>query len=150
MSELLFKQFEMTRGFFIKGVEAITTEQANIQPEGYKNNIHWHIGHVLTVTEQFMTGFPQKSEELPVHYLDLFGNGTSPASWEGNVPPLEELTEQLNGQLERIRKIPAERFNKKLKKPFLGLETFGELANLSLYHESHHLGQIHAMKRLVD
>ena len=51
MSELLFKQFELTRGSFLKTIEGITAEQASVQPEGFNNNIHWHIGHVLTVTE---------------------------------------------------------------------------------------------------
>lgn len=149
MSELLFKQFELTRGSFLKHIEGVTPEQANTQPDGFNNNIHWHIGHVLTVAEQFMMGFPKKSSHLPENYIELFGNGTRPADWTGDVPSVEVLTEQLKAQLGRIKEVPAERLDEKLKKPFLGLETFGELANMALFHEAYHLGQIHAMKKLI-
>ncbi|ESU31169.1 hypothetical protein G3A_18195 [Bacillus sp. 17376] len=149
MSELLFKQFELTRGNFLKIIEAITTAQASVQPEGFNNNIHWHIGHVLTVTEQFMMGFPKKSNHLPANYIELFGNGTRPSEWTGDVPSVEVLTEQLKAQLGRIKEVPASMLDEKLKKPFLGLDTFGELANMALFHEAYHLGQIHAMRKLV-
>ena len=149
MSELLFKQFELTRGFFLKNIEGITAEQASVQPEGFNNNIHWHIGHVLTVTEQFMMGFPKKSNHLPANYIELFGNGTRPSEWTGDVPSIDVLRDQLMAQLGRIKEVPASMLDEKLKKPFLGLETFGELANMALFHEAYHLGQIHAMRKLV-
>lgn len=150
MSDLLFKQFEMTRGFFIKNIESITPEQASVQPEGFNNTIHWHIGHVLTVAEQFMMGYPKKSQHLPENYIELFSNGTRPAEWSGDVPSVEVLAQQLKEQLGRIKEVPAEILNKNLKTPFLGLETFGELANMALFHESYHLGQIHAMKKVIN
>jgi uncharacterized damage-inducible protein DinB len=149
LSELLFKQFELTRGSFLKNIEGITAEQASVQPEGFNNNIHWNIGHVLTVTEQFMMGFPKKSNHLPANYIELFGNGTRPSEWTGDVPSVDVLRDQLKAQLGRIKEVPASTLNEKLKKPFLGLETFGELANMALFHEAYHLGQIHAMRKLV-
>ncbi|MBT2683883.1 DinB family protein [Bacillus sp. ISL-37] len=149
MSELLFKQFELTRGSFLKNIEVITAEQAIVQPEGFNNNIHWHIGHVLTVTEQFMMGFPKKSNHLPANYIELFGNGTRPSEWTGDVPSVDVLRDQMKAQLGRIKEVPTSMLDEKLKKPFLGLETFGELANMALFHEAYHLGQIHAMRKLV-
>jgi uncharacterized damage-inducible protein DinB len=149
MSELLFKQFDLTRRNFFKELQDVTPEQASVQPEGFNNTIHWQVGHVLTVTEQFMLGFPKKSTHLPANYIELFGNGTKPADWTGDVPSLEVLAVQLGEQLGRLKEVPAELLDQKLKTPFLGLETFGELANMALFHESYHLGQIHLMKRLV-
>ncbi|WP_079507354.1 DinB family protein [Mesobacillus jeotgali] len=149
MSELLFKQFELTRGNFLKHIEGLASEQASFKPEGFNNNIQWHIGHVLTVAEQFMLGFPKKSNHLPSNYIELFGNGTSPSDWEGDVPSVEELANQLKAQLGRIKEVPASMLDQRLKQPFLGLETFGEIANMALFHESYHLGQIHAMKKLL-
>ena len=150
MSELLFKQFELTRGFFLKDLQDVTPEQESVQPEGFNNTIHWNVGHVLTVTEQFMLGYPQKSNHLPANYIELFGNGTRPADWTGDVPSVEVLAGLLREQLGRIKEVPAELLDRKLPKPFLGLETVGELANMALFHESYHLGQIHAMKKLVQ
>lgn len=150
MDNLVFKQFELTRGYFLKVTEGVPETIANVQPDGYNNTIHWQIGHVLTVTEQILFGFPEKTTHLPTNYMDLFGTGTKPADWKRDVPRIEDLAIQLKDQLVRLKQIPAERFNKTLEKPFMGLETFGELAGFVLFHEANHMGQIQAMKRLIQ
>jgi uncharacterized damage-inducible protein DinB len=149
MSELLFKHFELTRGKFVNYVVELEEGIADVQPEGFNNSIRWHVGHVLTVAEQFMFGFPKKSTHLPANYMELFASGTSPAAWQGDVPQLQELIVQLQDQIKRIKEIPAESFNQRLKTPFLGQETFGELTNIAIFHESIHLGQIQSMKRVI-
>jgi len=150
MSELLFKGFELTRNYLIKNVEGLDEVILDVQPQGFNNTIHWHVGHVLTVAEQFMFGFPKKSAGIPANYMEFFATGTKPADWHVDVPSVKELTAQLKEQMKRIREIPGESFNEKLKTPFLGQETFGELANFAIFHESLHLGQIQAMKRVVE
>jgi uncharacterized damage-inducible protein DinB len=150
MNGLIYKNFEVTRGYFLKKVDGYDEKIVDVQPEGFNNTIHWHVGHVLTVTEQFIFGFPKKSNNLPANYMELFASGTKPADWQGEVPSVQELSEQLKEQVKRIKEIPAESFNEKLKAPFLGLETYGELANFAIFHEANHLGQIQAMKRIVE
>jgi hypothetical protein len=150
MTELVFKNFELTRNFLLKNVEAFNEAIVDVQPEGFNNTIHWHVGHVLTVAEQIMFGFPKRSTNLPAAYIDLFATGTKPSNWQGDVPSVKELTLQLRDQWNRIKEIPAESLNERLKQPFLGCETFGELTNFSIFHEANHLGQIHAMKRVVE
>jgi uncharacterized damage-inducible protein DinB len=150
MSELLFKHYDLARDRFVKSVDALEEGIADVQPEGFNNTIHWHVGHVLTVAEQFMFGFPKKSTQLPANYMELFASGTSPVAWQGEVPSVQELIVQLQEQVSRIKEIPAESFNQRLKTPFLGQETFGELTNLAIFHESIHLGQIQAMKRVIN
>jgi uncharacterized damage-inducible protein DinB len=150
MSELIFKHYELARDRFVKSVDALEDGIADVQPEGFNNTIHWHVGHVLTVAEQFMFGFPKKSTQLPANYMELFASRTSPAAWQGDVPSVQELIVQLQEQVSRIKEIPAESFNQRLKTPFLGQETFGELTNFAIFHESIHLGQIQAMKRVIN
>ncbi|MBP2242780.1 hypothetical protein J2Z40_003360 [Cytobacillus eiseniae] len=150
MSELLLKNMELTRGFFLKNIAALNEEIADVQPAGFNNTIRWHIGHVLTTAEQFMFGYPKQSTALPSNYMELFATGTKPSDWQGDVPSVSELTEQLQGQLKRMKEIPVESFKEKLEKPFLGQETFGELSNFSLFHESIHLGQLQAMNRIIE
>jgi uncharacterized damage-inducible protein DinB len=149
MSELLFKHYALAREKFIKSVAELDEGIEDVQPEGFNNTIHWHVGHVLTVAEQFMFGFPKKTTQLPANYIELFASGTSPAAWQGDVPSVQELIVQLQEQLTRIKEIPAEVVNQRLKTPFLGQETFGELTNFAIFHESIHLGQIQAMKRFI-
>ncbi|TCP29231.1 DinB family protein [Scopulibacillus darangshiensis] len=150
MNKFMQKQFELTRGYFIKNVEMIPENIADVQPEGFNNTIHWHIGHVLTVGEQFLLGFPHKSTHLPANYIELFGNGTKPADWKGDVPSIGELTAQLKEQLGRIKEVSDDQLDQTLEEPFMGLKTFRELAGLTLMHESNHLGEIKAMKRVVE
>lgn len=150
MSELLFKNMELTRGFFLKNISALNEEIVDVQPEGFNNTIKWHIGHVLTTAEQFMFGYPKRSTSIPANYMELFATGTKPSDWQGEVPSVSELTAQLKDQLMRMKEIPAGSFGDKLPKPFLGQETFGEICNFSLFHESLHLGQIQAMKRVIE
>jgi uncharacterized damage-inducible protein DinB len=150
MSELFFKQFNLTRERFLKEVQSIDPEIADVLPKGFNNNIHWVVGHVLTVAEQFLFGYPANSTNLPANYKELFGGGTKPADWSGDVPSIAVLIEQLSEQIKRINEIPESQLAKKLEKPFLGFETFGELGSLAMFHEANHLGQIHAMARVIQ
>jgi hypothetical protein len=150
MNTLVFKQFEMTRGYFIKKTASLSKEITCIQPDGFNNTINWHIGHVLTVCEQFLFDYPRKTTHIPANYIELFGNGTKPADWKGDVPAVDELVLQLKDQLIRIQEIPSGQLNEKLEKPFLGLETFGEIAGFALFHEANHLGHIQAMERVIN
>jgi len=150
MNKLVFKQFEIGREYFLKIIGAVSEDQTDVQPDGFNNTIHWHTGHVLTVTEQTMFGFPHATTHLPANYMELFGNGTKPADWTGEVPTMDELMIQLKDQLVRIQQIPAEQLNNTLEKPFLGCKTFGELAGVTLMHEATHMGQIQAMKRIIE
>jgi uncharacterized damage-inducible protein DinB len=150
MSELLLKHFELTRNYLLKNVAALDESTVDVQPDRFNNTLHWQVGHILTVAEQFMFNYPKKSTNLPANYLELFGKGTKPADWQGDVPSVQELSAQLADQLERIKRIPVESFAVTLPKPFMGQETFGQLTNFAIFHETMHLGQIQAMKRVVQ
>ncbi|MEH7236648.1 DinB family protein [Bacillus sp. JJ1562] len=149
MSHYLLTQFELLKGRFLGELEDVTDEIVTIQPDGFNNTILWHVGHLVTINEQFMFGYPKKSTFLPENYMDLFAKGTSPASWNGDIPSLAVMVTQFTEQVTRTQQIPIERFEERLKQPFLGLETFGDITNLALFHISYHLGQIHAMKLVI-
>lgn len=50
----------------------------------------------------------------------------------------------------RLQQISAEQLNNTLETPILGCKTFGELACVTLMHEAAHMGQIQAMKRIIE
>ena len=145
----LKSQLQFAHGSLLKEIEGMSPEVFDVQPNGFNNTIHWHIGHVLTVTEKFLFDYPQ-TNNLPANYITLFGYGSKPADWNDDVPSIATLTQQLQEQIKRILEIPEERFSEKLPQPFKEFETVGELASLNIFHESNHLGQIHAMKRVID
>ncbi len=146
--KVAIKQLELTRGSLLKFLQTIDESTAIKQPDGFNNNIQWHIGHVLTAAESFMFGRAFKN--LPEKYPSLFGKGTKPSEWTADAPAIDVLISQLEQQAERIKAIPEERFEKPLPEPFLGLETVGELYGLMLYHEADHIGQMKAMKRVIE
>lgn len=145
MSDYLTQQFNVTRNGLLRDINNLDNSIMDVQPKGFNNTIHWHIGHILTTTEQFVFGFPKKTKHIPNHYYDLFANGTKPADWTGDVPDVDTLTDQLADQLERFKQIPAEQFEQNLEKPLLGQETVGGLVTFAIFHEANHVGQIHAM-----
>lgn len=150
MSNLIISQFSITHNAFMNEIKDLDEKQLDIQPDGFNNTIHWHIGHVLTANEQFLFGFPDNTEHLPERYKDLFGYGSKPADWPDDVPSVDELADQLTSQLERIKQIPAEKFEEKLPEPVLGAQTYGELAAVAAFHEGNHTGRVNAMKKVLN
>ncbi|WP_174615078.1 DinB family protein [Virgibacillus ihumii] len=149
MSELMYTQFNTTRNMLLKKISDLDPKNLDVQPIGFNNSIHWQLGHILTVTEQFMFGFPENTDNIPANYKDLFGPGSKPADWSDNVPSVEKLETQLKEQLERLNAIPAKQFGEKLPEPVLGNETVGELAVMAAFHEANHLGRIHSMEKVI-
>lgn len=151
--DALFLQLGIVRARTLKYLGDITEEQADIIPAGFKNNIRWNLGHILTVQEQLVYYFSGEKLYIPEHYPSLFANKTSPADWtsELNVPSLETLRKQLQEQTERIQKDFADRLSESVPKPFrLGedreLKTVEELISFTLYHEGIHQGFINGLK----
>lgn len=147
MGEVIKKEFDIIRTRLHARLAEIPEKIADIQPEGFNNNIRWNIGHLLLVTENFL--FPEEGN-LPATYKELFAPRTKPSDWNGEVPTIAALVQQLEEQYNRMKAIPNEKFNEKLAEPVLGNETVGELAVFGCFHESYHLGQIMAMKRTVE
>ncbi|MFJ9384545.1 DinB family protein [Peribacillus sp. NPDC101481] len=140
-------QLTVMRGNLLKEIDGIKPEFMDVQPEGFNNTIHWHLGHVLTTAEKFLL---DSNSELPANYGQLFGYGSKPADWTGDVPTVEVLKQQLHEQLDRLLEIPEERLTEKTPQPFNGMETVGEFINFVVLHEANHIGQIHAMKLLIQ
>jgi len=149
-SNLIISQFEFTHNGFMDEIKDLDEKQLETYPDGFNNTIHWHIGHVLTINETFLFGFPDNTEHLPESYNDLFGYGTKPADWPNDVPSVDKLKEQLNSQLERIKQIPAEKFEEKLPESIMGAQTYGELAAVAAIHEGNHTGRVNGMKKVLN
>jgi len=72
--ELLEKQ----RTTLLKETEHLTTNQYNLVPPGFNNNIIWNMGHALIVTESLL--YSKTPFEIPIHGFDIegFKKGTKP------------------------------------------------------------------------
>ena len=147
MGKLIKKQFGRTRAAIVKTLKGVSPEALDVVPEGFNNNIRWQLGHILVTAELFLF---KGQEKLSASYNTLFGPGSKPANWAGDVPSIATLLEQLNEQLARIQEVDTTTFEIKLEKPFIGNETVGELAAMGAFHEAMHVGQIQALKQIVE
>ncbi|MBO8170263.1 MAG: DinB family protein [Bacillaceae bacterium] len=150
----LFQQLEIVRGNTLNMLENTTEEQANVIPEGYRNNIRWNLGHILTIQEQLVFYMSGESLQIPEHYVSYFAKDTSPADWSAEPPSLDELKSELKKQTERIKSTFANRLDEEVPKPFrfrdkYEFKTVGELIAFTLYHEGMHQGLINGMLRLT-
>ncbi|GED17305.1 DinB family protein [Aneurinibacillus migulanus] len=153
-NEFVMKQFAIARSRLLSALENVTEEAASQKPEGFNNNIHWHAGHILLVTEKFFFKAPTGASELPELYDEYFANGTKPEDWKSMPPSLQEIIELLTNQEKRIKETGITNLDRELDSPLnfksgLKMGTTGELANMAIYHEGVHTGYIYAMKRLV-
>lgn len=133
-------------------VRALTPEQRRIVPEGFNNNLLWHIGH-LVVTQQILcyklSGLPMAVDQAMV---EQFRKGTSPNDWTED-PDDEKLFEDLATMVERLREDHQQGI-------FTTYETYQTSTGYVLasiddaiafnnFHEGIHLGYMLAMRRLV-
>ncbi|MBG9565080.1 DinB family protein [Brevibacillus agri] len=148
----VWNQYDLIRGLFLEDVTKTTEEEADIVPEGFKNNIRWNIGHILLTQDYLLLG-PAKMN-CPPSYAAMFSPGTKPADWQGNIPSLETLAAQLKEQHARIKEQFQSRLNESLPKPFeLGdkgvMHTYGEIMVFTLFHEGMHIGMISSLRKAI-
>lgn len=152
--DTLLQQFAFVREQSVEALKGITEEEANRIPDGFRNSIRWHAGHLYFVSERLAmekTGQPtQRIEE----FSEWFRHGTEPATWKSNPPELIELIRLLNTQPERIRSALSHMSYDDAATPLttssgLRLETVGSLVSHMLYHEGLHFQTIKTYKQLL-
>ncbi|SDE10592.1 DinB superfamily protein [Paenibacillus sp. UNCCL117] len=151
MDHFLFRQLDFVRSQTLKWMDGLTEEAADKIPEGFRNNIRWHFGHVYVVLERYCFQYSGLPLHLPPGFKERFEFGTSPltlpASITAPVPTLEELRVLLQGQPGRIREALSHRMPEKAAQPYttsagMLLETPEQFVSFNLFHEGMHLSVI--------
>ncbi|MEK8127548.1 DinB family protein [Paenibacillus filicis] len=132
-------------------VETCPEDQRLTIPEGFKNNLHWHIGHVLTVTEFHVFGLSEHTpgQVLPANYQQLFAYGTKPSDWQEEPPAWDLLIAQLKDQRNQLHVLLDGKLDVPVKENFLKAETFGELLVSTTLHLVDHLGFVSALLKVL-
>ncbi|SFD84953.1 DinB superfamily protein [Paenibacillus catalpae] len=127
-------------------------EKRNVIPDGFKNHIHWHLGHVLAVTQFHVFGLAEQAPIFPESYDNLFAYGTKPADWQEDekLPQWEVLIAQLNELRQAIHETFENRLDEPVNENFLKAQNIGELIYATSLHMFYHQGVvygiIHALK----
>ncbi|MEH7266144.1 DinB family protein, partial [Priestia megaterium] len=96
--EIIFNQSETVRSITVELLESIPESDWDVIPKGFRNNIRWNAGHILTIQDWFANSFRSLSENLPNKYWDYFAKDTSPADWTDDPPSKEVLLKLLKEQ----------------------------------------------------
>jgi DinB superfamily len=157
MDHYLYNQLAFVRSQTLKLADGLSEEAANRIPEGFRNNIRWHLGHIYVVMARYSFKYMELPSDVPAGWTELFEFGTSPLTApEGVVPPtLDELRDRLGSQIARIRGIYGDRIQEPVVSPYtnssgMRLGTLEEFFSFNLYHEGMHLSTIRAYKRLLS
>ena len=148
-----FEVAKVVRGKIATIARALTTEQLNKIPEGFRNNIAWHIGHIVVSTEAlcYVRSGVNPAKNIP-HIAD-YQNGSIPKP----IISAEEIRYFLNRLQDSLAEIEADYQNGIFATitPYATM-TFGiemkdieTVFEMSAYHDTLHFGHIQAMRKLV-
>ncbi|GGA45224.1 DinB family protein [Paenibacillus physcomitrellae] len=147
----IFNLIGTARQNIVKLLDNVAVEQRTVIPEGFNNNLHWQIGHIVTVAERLAYSLRGEPSELPGEYMQFFNTGTRPADWNGEPPAWEDILAVMESQLARIREVFEDRLDEALahQNNFANARTFRNLLELNVAHENSHVGMINAMIRVL-
>ncbi|MDK2971634.1 MAG: hypothetical protein PWP23_1389 [Candidatus Sumerlaeota bacterium] len=139
----------------IGNIAAEHAERADHIPPTWKNNLRWHVGHLVTTPRLLVFGLLGEPLGMSEDYRHWFAKGSSPAAWEDDViPPLDQLIEEMTAGTEAVFEAVAGRENTRFAQPYttsLGavLSTPAEALMFSQAHDGIHLGLVLALRRAL-
>jgi hypothetical protein len=121
-------------------------------PAGFKNNLLWNFGHILSAQQGLTYGCAGLPLRIPDSLRKPFVKGSAPAAWTETPDPaavrkamvdsLAQLREDLGAGLFR-------NYNPYQTSYGVLLNDIGQAVAFDVVHESLHMGVMRAMKKLV-
>ena len=148
----IFKIWETNRKLHLEILENYTLEQLNKIPEGFKNNLIWNAGHIIT-TQQ---GLIYRLSGLPVYISKEFHNKYK----YGSVPTQTTTQEEVNEIKALLISLIQQTKNDFDDGKFVAfteyethigfhLATFEEALHFNNYHEGIHLGFMMNIRKFI-
>ncbi len=147
-----FNVLKTTRQNILKMVDGLSTEQLNKIPEGFNNNLAWHLGHIL-ITQQLLTyKLSGLSPKVSDEWIAKYKKGTKPEA------PVS--TEEIAAIKEQLTTSPAQAEMDFADGVFQSFNTYPTSYGITLnsaedaiifnnVHEAMHLGNVISMRKLV-
>ncbi|WP_455675735.1 DinB family protein [Pradoshia sp.] len=145
--EVLIKQLADYRHEFLETVSSVREEEVDIIPEGYRNNIRWHMGHVYVDQYLWIQHLTKEEIVMPKNFIEWFGYGTSPLDWGDDIPSVDYLKKLLAIQPFMIRDLYGERLEEHFPTTESGMHTIAQVLVRTIFHEGIHLANVQAIKR---
>ncbi len=147
-----FTTLKATRQNILKMVDGLTTEQLNKIPEGFNNNLAWHLGHVLITQQLLNYKLAGLSPKVSDEWIAKYRKGTKP---EAPITEAEitDIKTQLTTSIADLEKDFSEGIFKNYKTypTSYGVEltSIEDAVAFNNVHEAMHLGNVISMRKLV-
>lgn len=147
-----FEDLRITRQNILNAIKNLTTEQLNVIPEGFTNNIIWNVGHVLVTQQVLIYKLSYLSPVISENLIDKYKKGSAPshAVEEDEINLLKDLLTTSIDQLEMdFQHKLFNSFQKYTTSYNKTLNSAEEAIIFNNIHEGLHYGYILALKKLV-
>lgn len=141
------------RNKIVKLIDEFSIERLNKIPDGFRNNIAWHIGHLVVSGDILCYHRSGIQPERSILFSEDYRNGTVPKEWIGR-EEIQYFRQQLTSSLANIEEDYHRGVFQEVQ-PFTTI-TFGAmLQNIEdvfgcvSHHDLLHFGHIQAMTKLV-
>lgn len=146
-AEFVFRVFDKHMNQFIHVLNQCSPEKRRAIPKGFKNNIHWHLGHVLVITQFDVLGLSEQPTILPESYRTFFAYGSKPTDWKEEPPAWDELIAKLKELRNYIHETLKDRLDEPVEDNFLKAQNIGELIYSTSLHLFYHQGIVYGMMK---
>ena len=147
-----FNALKATRQNILKMVDGLTTEQLNKIPEGFNNNLAWHLGHVLITQQLLNYKLAGLSPNVSDEWIAKYRKGTKPEAVISEAE-IAAIKEQLTTSISLLEKNFSEGIFKNYKTypTSYGIEltSIDDAIIFNNVHEAMHLGNVISMRKLV-
>lgn len=142
-----------TRKNILEYVKDLTIEQLNYIPNGFNNNIAWHLGHVVAAQQGVCY---KRSGNTPMHISEEFFMAFKPETKPERFISPDEIDEIKTLLFSTIDKLLSD-YQNQIFGPHapwvtrygVGINNLDEAINFLPFHEGLHFGYIMALKRTV-
>ena len=150
---VLLRDFSDLRTFSLKFLVTMEADEAFRVPEGFRNSLHWQLGHLLYTQAITLFEWCGQPSPFPRGFQEYFGLGTSPKDYDSLVPDWDEL---LSLARKHVRTLP-EQVSGRLHQPLLrprklmniSMATAGDTLPFLLAHEGEHLAHIKRLRKAL-
>lgn len=149
---LQIERIRKTRQYLLDQIRPLSTEQWNLVPHGFNNNIVWNIGHMIAVQQGICyvrAGIPTHIEEA---FFNFYKPGTKPSQFVGP-EEIEMIKDLLFSTLLLLENdVTENRFTGYQPWPTrygVEIKSIQEALAFLLYHEGLHGGIVTAMRHIV-
>jgi DinB superfamily len=133
-------------------LEEYSTDQINLVPVGFNNNILWNAAHIITVQQMIVYGLADQNPALPKEQTYPFRRGSKP-EMAYDVAFINQLKFLLIDTVDilhdDIKKDKFSKYNKWTAPTGFEVHDLGTALTFNLFHESLHLGQMICLKKLL-